>query len=288
MMIVKLLFSGVLILAIAAPAFSQSGVPELRPGVGVDSRGGSVVDPTKNVGDLVQSLKDTLKEFRTSDRDLFEAKVKAISDLNEHRSASDRELLKAATDRLDSEAKLRAEFAEKINATEKDRVNAIRTVDTGAVAIANERATATASNLAKQVQDTALVLSAQVTKSADDLRTLVKTTADEQSRNLQQQFAGIQTQFTSISSRLTALEQAGAEGIGRQKFQDPALTALVAEVQKISRAQTDATGAGRGSGEIIAILGAAFMGLMLFAGVLIAGKPIRRLKFIRARCAGLF
>ena len=82
-------------------------------------------------------------------------------------------------------------------------------VDTTAVAIQNDRAVATATTLAKTVQDSAQVLSAQVTKSADDLRTLVATTAAESSRSLQQQFA-------AITTRLSALEQGSVNtsGIG--------------------------------------------------------------------------
>jgi hypothetical protein len=40
---------------------------EQRPGVGVDGRGGPVIDPTKNVLDLVQALKEMLAELRASD-----------------------------------------------------------------------------------------------------------------------------------------------------------------------------------------------------------------------------
>lgn len=262
----------------AAGAASAAGT-----GAPVDRAGNLAVDPTKNVLDLVGALKEMLGELRKADKEILDAKLKGERDLNDARSKYDKELLSSAISRIDSESRLRSEFYTAINATEKDRVNAIRTVDTGAVAIANERANATASALAKAVTDSALVLSTQVTKSADDVRALVKTTADEQSRNLQQQFTGIQTQFTSLGTRLTALEQTGAEGKGSARFQDPALAATLAamaaqqtkidaQVAALATARATTTGASEGQAAtwamivagillVIAILGA-FVGVM--------------------------
>jgi hypothetical protein len=117
-------------------------------------------------------------------------------------------LLIAARDRLDSEAKLRAEYAATIQATEKERVNAIRTVDTGAVAIASERANATANALAKTVADSATTLS-----------TLVASTAAETNRNVQQQ-------FTALSTRIAALET-GSSGVAGTSAGSAATVAYV-------------------------------------------------------------
>ena len=201
-------------------------------GVGVDSRGGAVVDPTKNVLDLVEAAIRRQDDLRAALQVLIESQMKSQGEINTLRSGYDARLLKASTDRLESEARLRAEFAAAIAATEKDRVNAIRSVDVGAVAIATERATATANALAKTVQDTAQVQSAQVARSAEDLRALVATTAAETNRNIQQQ-------FTAITTRISALEQTGATGVGRSSIQDPATVRLIEEVQRLSRAQGD-------------------------------------------------
>lgn len=255
----------------AANAASIAGT-----GAPVDRSGNLAVDPTKNVLDLVGALKEMLGELRKADKEILDAKLKGERDLNDQRSKYDKELLSAAVARIDSESRLRAEFYTAINATEKDRVNAIRTVDTGAVAIANERANATASALAKAVTDSALVLSTQVTKSADDVRALVKTTADEQSRNLQQQFTGIQTQFTNLGTRLTALEQTGAEGKGSARFQDPALAATLAamaaqqtkidaQVAALATARATTTGASEGQAATWAMIA---MGIFLFLAIL--------------------
>jgi hypothetical protein len=257
----------VLVLLVSTSAFAQP-VPnnERRPGIAVDATGGQVIDPTKNVLDLVAAAIARQDDLRKAQSELFEAKTEAANNINKLRSSYDKELLKAAVDRLDSEAKLRAEFQAAINATEKDRVNAIRSVDVGAVAIATERANATANALAKTVQDTALVQSSQVGKAADDLRALVKTTADEQSRNLQQQFSGIQSQFLAIGTRLTALEQLGAEGVGKQKFQDPATTILMQKVDQLSQTRDSNIGGGVMLASIIGFI----MMLAAVAGVAIA------------------
>lgn len=218
-----------------------------------------LIDPSENVKALSEAANKRQDDLRIAAKELFDAKIAALKEINILRSTYDRELLKVATDRLDSEASLRSEFNATIAATEKQRVDAIRLVDTGAVAIANERATATANTLAKTVTDTAQALSSQVTRNAEDLRLLVKTTADEQTRSLQQQFAGVQNQLTGISTRVTALEQLGAEGAGRQKFQDPAIAALVSEVRSLRDSRATTVGAGEGRSDLIGWLIAGIM-----------------------------
>jgi hypothetical protein len=58
-----------------------------RPGIGVDSHGGSVIDPTKNVEALVRALEVTQEKLRTSDArrldDLRAADNKRQDDLRE-------------------------------------------------------------------------------------------------------------------------------------------------------------------------------------------------------------
>jgi hypothetical protein len=229
----------IVLLTLLAPAAAWAQ-PEGRPGLAVDAQGRPVVDPTKNVEDLVRALTEKLKELRVSDQTLFDArlrsereisdaKLKAERELADLRSKYDTERLKTAIESFDREIKLRADFNATIAATEKARVDAIRLVDTGAIAIANERATATANALAKTVEDSRQVLSAQVQRSAEDVR-----------KDSQQQFASIQAQFTPVGTRLTALEQALAEGKGQQRYQDPALAAALAALTAAQQ-KTDAT-----------------------------------------------
>jgi hypothetical protein len=198
----------VLLLLIAGPAFAEE-----KP----------VIDPTENVKALSEAANKRQDDLRAAD-----------GIINELRAANLKEIMV-----------LRADYEDKLRVAEAKRIDAIRLVDTNAVAVANERAVATATSLAKTVQDSAQVLSTQLTKSADDVRQLVATTAAESNRNLQQQFAAIIT-------RISALEQGSAEGVGKQKFQDPAQLAMTAAVQKLIEAQSNQAGAGIGRGEIFA------------------------------------
>jgi len=215
-----------LALLISGPAVAQEKVIE------------KTIDPTENV--------KSLQAFGDKRQDDLRA-IEAV--LNELRYSNMKELIS-----------LRAEYEDKLRNAEAKRIDAIRLVDSNSISVANERAVATATALAKTVQDSAQVLSAQATKSADDLRQLVSTTAAESNRNLQQK-------FEDITKRISALEQAGAEGIGKQKYQDPAQTALIEEVRKISRAQSDSAGVGIGRGDVIGWIVAGLGLLIAFASM---------------------
>lgn len=258
-----------------APPQQQTPPPPLQPPTSTPSgsqRGNGdpqTIDPTKNVLDLVGALKEMLKELRISDKELNDVRFKSAEQLNDLRARQSQELATALASKLSDEAKLRADFSDRLALAESKRIDAIRAVDVNAVAVANERATATATALAKTVGDSALVLSTQVTKSADDVRTLVKTTADEQNRNLQQTFTGIQTQFTSMGTRLTALEQAGAEGVGRQKFQDPNTLRLTQLVEGLVQARATTAGVDQGSATTWALIGTIIVMLLMFGGFIL-------------------
>jgi hypothetical protein len=208
-------------------------------------------------------------DLRNAAKELFDSKLKLESKLAEQRSEFDRLLLKSTVDRLDEQAKLRAEFAAAIAATEKARVDAIRLVDKNAVDVATAQAVATATALAKTVQDSAAVLSTQGTRQAEDLRTLVATTAAEQSRNLQQQ-------FTALTTRISALEQTGAEGKGRQLPQDPVITALTTQITTLATRQAQTASAEQGRSDIIGwIVGGVGM-LIAFLGMIAAFMRLRQ------------
>jgi hypothetical protein len=250
-------------LILAAPALAQPQPQprENRPGIGVDAGGGSTIDPTKNVLDLVEASIRRQDDLRRVVEELLKSELQNVNSKSEMRSVQDRELLRAATERLDSEAKLRAEFSQAIAATEKARVDAIRQVDKAAVDQAGTVATQTAANLAKTQTESAAVLSAQVNTSAEALRNLVATTAAESNRNIQQQ-------FSALGARVAALEQGSAQGVGERKFTDPAVAALVEEVRKLGRAQADSAGVGAGQGQMWG-WGVAGLMLVILAGGLI-------------------
>lgn len=106
-------------------------------GPGVDSQGRQVLDPTKNVLDLV------------------DAAIKRQDDLREQEAKHSRE--------IDA---LRADYENKLRLAETARIDAIRAVDVGAVSRAAEVSATQAATLA-----------AQVATSAETLRVSVQTAA---------------------------------------------------------------------------------------------------------------
>lgn len=83
-----------------------------QPGVAVDSRGGAVIDPTKNVEALVRALEVTQEKLRTSDArrlddlrsadnkrqdDLREADAKRLSELASQKDRYDRQIFDIQT-----------------------------------------------------------------------------------------------------------------------------------------------------------------------------------------------
>lgn len=140
------------------------------------------------------------------------------------RGASDR-LSTIKHQHLKEMAELRSAHSRELNEAETKRIDAIRSVDVGAVAIATERATAAAT-----------VLANQVTQSAETLRALVATTA---TASQQQSSAS----FTQLSDRITLLERGSYEGVGKSAVADPAMARMVAALEKLQLG--DAKGQGR-------------------------------------------
>lgn len=231
---------------------------------------GRIIDPSPNVQALNEAAQRRQDDLRAASEKLIQAELAAAEKLNEYRNMSLQRLAAAEAKRLDSEAKLRAEYAERLDRAEAGRLDAIRLVDTSYVAASSTQAAAIASTLAKTVSDTAMQLSTQAARQAEDLRLLVKTTADEQTRNLQQQFTAVQNQFTSLSSRITVLEQTASEGRGKQTFQDPAFIDLLKEVKALTQSRASVAGTEIGRGEVIAWLIGGLALLIAFGSLVVA------------------
>lgn len=119
---------------------------------------------------------------------------------------------------------LHISYAEKLTMAESKRIDAIRAVDVGAVAIASERAVQQAS-----------VLANQLATSADILRTLVATTA-----------ATTQTQVINpLIDRIALLEKSQYEGVGKGRITDPMMGELLNEVKSLRESRST----GKGSSE---------------------------------------
>ena len=179
-------------------------------GPSTDRHNEPVIDPTKNVLDLVYSAISRQDDLRAAEN-------KRIDDLRE-----------AESRRVNEMILLRAAFEERLAQAEAKRIDAIRAVDVNAVAVASQRAA-----------DQATVLATQVVQSAEALRALVATTATTIATSQQQLVAG-------LSERLAALERAGYLTQGKSTFTDPAQAELIAEVRAL-RAARDQTG-GRSAG----------------------------------------
>ena len=250
---------------------------ENRPGIGVDAKGGAVVDPTKNVLDLVAASITRQDDLRNALAILMQASIKAQEKVSELRYSHAQDLAQAQAKQLESEARLRSEYAERLAIAEAKRIDAIRAVDVNAVAVANQRTSEQATALQVQTTASAEVLRNQVSRSAEDLRALVATTAATQLANQSQQFAGITSQITALSGRITTLEQSGATATGRQLPQDPAIVALTTQVAALLQARTNQTGAEQGRSDIIGwIVGGVGM-LIAFLGMIAAFMRLRRL-----------
>jgi len=231
--------------------------PETRSGHGVDVRGDPVIDPTENVKALTAAGLKTQEELRNALERLVQAKIDAIEKISALRDKFGLDLAEANNRRIDESMKLRAELNEKLAIAERDRINAIRLVDVNAAADLQRRTSESAAALNAQTTQLANDLRTSTALLADNLRTLVNSTAASQ--------LAVQKQDKDdTSKRLTTIEQAQSEGRGKQAVSDPALVALVQEVQKLSRNSADQAGIGSGQSNVIFYL---FGGLLVLAAV---------------------
>lgn len=252
------------LLAVPAAGLAQDAKQETRAGIAVDARGNGVVDPTRNVLDLVLAAVKRLD-------DIMDAIVKRQDDLRTASEKLNQSRLESAIaernvelKRVDGEAKLRSDYEEKLRNAEAKRIDAIRLVDVGAATTLAQRTTEQATALATVVTQTAEVVRNQVTRAAEETRTLVATTAAAALQNQQQQ-------FSAVTTRLAALEQAGAEGKGKQAVTDPALISLVQEVKNLATARTAGAGVDTGRSDVVGwIVG----GLGLLLALFMAGMAM--------------
>lgn len=243
----------ILVLAIS-PAFAQ----ETRPGVAVDARGGQVIDPTKNVLDLVEAAIRRQDDLRVGSEKLFQAKLDALEKLDALRYERALDAAKALADKLESEARLRSDYDEKLRAAEAKRIDAIRLVDVNAV-----------SEDRRRTGEQAVALATQVSQSADTVRALVASTKTSTDLSVSQV-----TQ--ALSQRITTLEQAGYQQAGKQTISDPALVALTAKVDALVNSRVDIAGRDTGRSDVIGWIAAAFMGLIALGTFLFSIMSARR------------
>ena len=146
---------------------------------------------------------------------------------------------------------LHIEYIEKLSLAESKRLDAIRSVDVGTVAIASERAAAA----------TATVLASQVSQSAETLRTLVASTAASVAANLSQVSA-------QLTDRLALLEKKQYENQGKSSVTDPQLDALLKKMDTVIESRATNTGQGMGRKEMYGWIVGGIMTLITIIGFL--------------------
>ena len=171
--------------ALLGYASETSQDASLTPGPGVDIRGNQVIDPTRNVLDLVNAAVRRLDDMLAANTALAESREKRQDDLRSLGFMHVQEM-----------AALRTIYEEKLRDKETQRIDAIRAVDVQNAQRASEVSAVQATTLATQVQT-----------SAETLRTQVATTATAQAAALAAALEPIQKDISEL--RKTQYEQQG-------------------------------------------------------------------------------
>jgi len=202
-------------------------------GLGVDSRGGPVVDPTANVIALVEANAKAAERLREADNRYYDEVMKNLKEMTS----------------------LRAQHQRELDAGESSRLDSIRKVDREDV---NKTAVA--------AQAAITTLATTTNTMAETLRNQVATVAGV-AESRQAAFAG------DVNKRLSALELSSSEGKGKQTVSDPQMEKLTELVATLARNQASGTGKSEGiSWTGMLIMGAVTVlgGLFGIAGVLYA------------------
>ncbi len=190
---------------------AQRDQPEIRStgqstGPSVDRFGRDVIDPTKNVLDLVAAAIARQDDLRRAESAHMRELAQVRSEYNARIRESDLET-----------AALRARYEEQLRTQESARIDAIRAVDVGAVSRAAEVSAAQAQTLATQQQASADALRNQVEQAriatadalAQALAPITKSIEDLRAAQYQQQGEKSSKVETSSSDRdQLAVEQA--------------------------------------------------------------------------------
>jgi hypothetical protein len=194
-------------------------------GAGVDIFGGPVVDPTKNVLDLVKAeskyqdaMRDSSEKFQNAIRDAenrrLQAENRRLEELHNAENKRLRDLAEAETRRVDGLDEQRVRYETRI--AEDLRVNVKTTSD----------------QLAGQLIKETGALYNQITTLTTSMTNQVTTLAT----SVTNQISGIST---GINTRLADLERFRWETGGKSAVADPALTLALSEMTKSISALKD-------------------------------------------------
>lgn len=153
---------------------------------------------------------------------LVNAAVKRLDDIAKLTYDCIKEEMKLNKEIMD----LHVSYGDKLARMEEKRLDSIRNVDVSAVAREASRA-----------DQQAAVLASQVAGSADTLRNLVASTA----KAVNDQFQQVTSQ---LIEKISSLEKAQYEGIGKGRVSDPIMTDLLSEVKSLRESRSGGKGAG--------------------------------------------
>lgn len=225
-----------------------------------DFRAGDWEDPSRNVQRLNEASAKRQDDLREKTDELVNSRLENLRENIKLRSEYEERIAALQARRVDEQASLRAYYSERLELAESKRIDAIRAVDVAAVAVASQRAADQAMVLSTQVAQSAEQLRTQGAQQAEALRSLVATTANT--------IAAAQQQIvTSLSTRITTLEQAGYQAVGKQGIMDPQMVQLLSEVQSLREARREVTGVGQGISSTWAMLAAGMMILIGLGGL---------------------
>lgn len=191
-----------------------------RPGVGVDATGNAVIDPTKNVEDVIAALSKSNAELRAADNRYYDLA------LSEHRRNDD-----AGHLHLKEMADLRASYHKEIRSSDLAVAAQTRLVDVGGQA-------GSAASIATAVQ----TLATAAARDAQVLRDAVSSTSATLAKQVADTAAAQQIQTNlanaAMDARVAKLELISAQGSGRQSVSEPQMERLTRLVEALSRDQT--------------------------------------------------
>lgn len=220
----------------------------LSDGPSTDLKNDPVIDPTKNVDNLVAATMKRFDDLRTSDKELQDAKMRRQDDLRQ-----------MSHNHLEAVAALRAHYDEQLDFKEAARIDAIGATKEAQLARATEVATAQATALAATVAASAEAMRNQVAAAAqaaaaataaatttsqaaltNALEPIVKTLADLSQKQYEAQGQSTQRMETKNAS---AEGQAAIVAAAIAAQLTPILTPIQATLAQVVAAQSAQSGA---------------------------------------------
>jgi hypothetical protein len=164
---------------------------ESHPGRAVDLNGNSVVDPTRNVLDLVDAAVTRQDDLRAADGRFRDAQAEHLREM----------------------AELRAQHAKELRVIETERINAIREVDTQNVSRAAEVAAAQADALRGQVEAARIAVADTLSTALKPIQDDIASLRQTQYEQAGQKAAAVDPQAVAIAAiQATLAAQGGAQG----------------------------------------------------------------------------